>query len=63
MKQARNVIRKQRLDVDDYPRAPFQHPDGLVEDGEQSPEILLPIVRIGTALIVQAKVVRRRGEY
>ena len=59
---ARDVVGKERLDVDDDPPPELQHADALVEDGEELGKVPFPVDAVRGRVVAEAEVVGRRGD-
>ena len=58
-----NIIRKQGLDIHYDPAAVFQNPDAFVKNLKQFFKIDFPNFVVLSGIVIQSKVIRRRGEY
>ena len=59
---AGDVIRKERLDIDDNAPAIFDNADAFIKDAEKFREIALPKMSVLGFLIIEAEIIRRRGK-
>ena len=57
-----NVIRKQGLDIDNYPTAMFCYSYTLVKNIEKRFEVTKPIIGVIVISIIKAKIIRRRSK-